>query len=105
MPKPFKNFKEQINILNNDEKLNIDNDSSYERLLYYLKKFNMQKVIDGYNKPFFQDNNRTKKYWHNVDSNMILDFFDFENNISNLLIKSILKIEVKLNTSYLLWNT
>lgn len=99
--KPFKTFSQQIKILNKDEKLNIRNEISKGKLHEYLKEYNMQKVIDGYNDPFLDDpNNRSNSFYRNsANSDMILAFFDFEFDLSNLLIKTILRIETRINTS------
>lgn len=100
--KPFKTFEQQIDILENKEGLIVSNRN---RLQNYLKEFNFQRVIDGYNDPFLENNDRRtnketlQKYSKNITSDLILDFFDCNIKSSNILIKEILRLENRLNTS------
>ena len=72
------------------------NDKS--KLLRYLQSFNYQNVINGYKKPFLI-NDYYKQYLPTVTSQMIIDLFNFNRIISNLLIGDLHAIEMKFSTA------
>lgn len=99
--KPFKTFEEQVNILEK-ENLIISNK---ERLINYLTEFNFQKVIDGSNNPFLEEHKRhtnnknQQEYIKDITSDDVLNFFDYNMQVSDILIKEILRFENRINTS------
>ena len=72
--------------------------SDKSKLLRYLQSFNYQNVINGYKKPFLI-NDYYKQYLHGATSQMIIDFFNFNRTISNLLIGDLHAIEMKFSTA------
>lgn len=91
---PFYNNEELISkLINKGLKIN---DKS--KLLWYLQSFNYQNVINGYKKPFLI-NDYYKEYLHSANSQMIIDFFNFNQTISNLLIGDLHAIEMKFSTA------
>lgn len=94
--KPFKTFEEQIELLKK-RKLKITDE---QELLKYLKNANYQRIINGYNDPFFVDFNRkTNEYRSEVDSSMIISLYEFDRKIATLVNIYLHKIEVKLSTA------
>lgn len=94
--KPFKSFEEQIKLLKS-KKLKIEKES---HLIWYLKKYNYQRIINGYNDPFFKGQNRKNDlYRDNVNSQMIIDFFNLDRSIANILNGTIHSVELTLNTA------
>ena len=91
---PFYNNEELISKLIN-KGLRISDKS---KLLWYLQSFNYQNVINGYKKPFLI-NDYYKEYLHSATSQMIIDFFNFNRTISNLLIGDLHAIEMKFSTA------
>lgn len=91
---PFYNNEELISKLIN-KGLRISDKS---KLLRYLQSFNYQNVINGYKKPFLI-NDYYKEYLHSATSQMIIDFFNFNRTISNLLIGDLHAIEMKFSTA------
>lgn len=88
--KPFKDFDSQIQLLA-DRNLNID---SKNNLREYLENYSYQRVINGYNDPFFLNyDRRTNWYEDTAKSSMILNLFDLDFYIKQLLWKYVIKIE------------
>lgn len=94
--KEFKTFDEQIFLLK--QKGLFINDE--EKLKWYLKSFNYQNIINGYNDFFMVNNDRkTNKYKNISNSNGIIELFNFDRYISKLLLGDIQNIERKISTS------
>lgn len=94
--KEFKTFDEQIFLLK-QKGLFIDDE---EKLKWYLKSFNYQNIINGYNDFFMINNDRkTNKYKNISNSNGIIELFNFDRYISKLLLGDIQNIERKISTS------
>ena len=94
--KEFKTFDEQIFFLK-QKGLFIDDE---EKLKWYLKSFNYQNIINGYNDFFMINNDRkTNKYKNISNSNGIIELFNFYRYISKLLLGDIQNIERKISTS------
>ena len=94
--KEFKTFDEQIFLLK--QKGLFINDE--EKLKWYLKSFNYQNIINGYNDFFMINNDRkTNKYKNISNSNGIIELFNFDRYISKLLLGDIQNIERKISTS------
>lgn len=94
--KEFKTFDEQIFLLK-QKGLYIDDE---EKLKWYLKSFNYQNIINGYNDFFMINNDRkTNKYKNISNSNGIIELFNFDRYISKLLLGDIQNIERKISTS------
>lgn len=91
---PFYTNEELINKLL-DKGLMINDEY---KLLTYLQSFNYQNVINGYKKPFLI-NDYYKQYLSGTTSQMIIDFFNLNRAISNLLIGDLHSIEMKFSTS------
>lgn len=88
--KPHKTIDEQIELLI-DRGLIITNKS---KIKTYLSMYNYQLIINGYNDPFMRDNNRrTNKYFFNSTSQSIIDFFNFDRTISNIVFSNVQSIE------------
>lgn len=88
--KPHKTIDEQIELLI-DRGLIITNKS---KIRTYLSMYNYQLIINGYNDPFMRDNNRqTNKYFFNSTSQSIIDFFNFDRTISNIIFSNVQSIE------------
>lgn len=94
--KKFRDLDEQILLLK--QKGLLIND--IEKLKWYLKSFNYQNFINGYNDFFMINNNRKiDKYKPKATSNGIIELFNFDRNISKLILGDIQNIERKIATS------
>lgn len=63
-------------------------------LSYYLKKYNYQNFVNGYNDLLFVNEQRiTNKYKENVSENELIAIFNFDRAISSIILNSILDIE------------
>ena len=90
----FYTFEELVEKLKR-EGLKINDQS---KLIWYLKSFNYQNVINWYNKPFLI-NDSYKQYLSCANSQMIINFFNFNRSISTLLIGDLHSIEMQLSSS------
>lgn len=88
MPKPFLSFQAQINFLETDKNLLIQ-DHDYARSM--LKQIGYFSLIGGYKLPF--KNPTTKKYKDGVRFEDIVALYYFDENLRELFLKYILKIE------------
>ena len=68
------------------------------KLLWYLKSYNYQNVINEYRKPFLTNHQRYQ-YLENANSQMIIDLFNFNRSISNILIGDLHSIEMQLSSA------
>lgn len=94
--KDFLTIDEQIELLKS-RGLNIDN---REKLSWYLKNYNYQNFINGYN-DFFMINNDRKREKYKVESTSegIITLFNFDRNISKYILSNIQNIERRLSSS------
>ena len=96
LKKPFKTFKEQVELLKN-RGLEIVNSSHLEN---NLKKYNYQIFINGYNDPFLSNfENRNSNYEAKCTDQMIKALFDFDRKLGNYLLHDILNFERILSTA------
>lgn len=91
----FLSYDEQIEYLKN-KNLKIANINS---LLEFLKTYGLQKLIYYYSVPFVKNNLICDSYENNVNSDMILNFFEFDRKIANLMFNYLNQIESKIATS------
>ena len=89
----FFTFLELVEKLKN-KGLKIVNES---KLIRYLEFYNYQNIINGYKKPFLADY-FYNKYLPNANSQMIINFFNFNRTISEILIGDIHSIEMRLSS-------
>ena len=96
MAKIFKNFDQQIQLLESMG-LTIDN---YDKLKWYLKAYNYQNIINGYNDFFMVNNDRKNNcYKQEATSNSIIELFNFDRSISTIILSSIQNIERMISTA------
>lgn len=88
MAKPFLTFEAQINYLENDKNLLIPN-HDYAKTM--LKRIGYFSLIGGYKVPF--KNPTTQKYKDGTRFEDIVALYDFDENLRELFLKYILKIE------------
>lgn len=94
--KNFKSIDEQIELLKS-KKLNINNE---DRLKWYLKSFNYQNFVNGYNDFFMELNNRkTNRYKIEANSEGLIELFNFDRTISKHILSTIQNIERKISTA------
>ena len=67
------------------------------KLINYFVKFNYQNVINGYKKPFLTEY-IYKEYLPTANSQMIIDFFNFNRTISKMIINDLHAIEMQLSS-------
>lgn len=93
--KEFKTFTQQVKLLES-KNFNVKNQS---RLLSYLKLYNYQIFINGYNDPFMKNFQRINDvYQDNVSEDSIIDLFNFDRTIRHILLSNIQNIERKFST-------
>ncbi|MGL4952000.1 MAG: Abi family protein [Mycoplasma sp.] len=96
MKKVFLNFDEQVDLLIS-RGLNVDDKS---KLVWYLKKFNYENFINGYNDIFLVEKKRKlNKYRSEVNSSMLISLFNFDRRIASYILGEILSIERMLATT------
>lgn len=96
--KPFLTIKEQIKHLIQNRNLTVNNSKKLE---FYLSNYNFQNIINGYNDPFMKGFRRANnQFLDNVNQDSIIELFNFDRSISNLLLSNIQNIERKFNTSF-----
>lgn len=96
MKKKFMSFLEQISILR-ARGLNI---LDANKLIWYLKAYNYQNLINGYNDLFMKNEDRKiNKYKDIATSEGIIELFNFDRNISKVILSSIQNIERMLSTA------
>ncbi len=78
-----------------DKHLKIDDPNLLKETLF---NYNYNTVIQGYSDIFFVDKNK-KEYDSLASSNQIIEFYHFDINFANHLLRYILQIEKKLNTN------
>lgn len=88
MPKPFLSFEEQIHYLETDKNLRIP-DHEYAKIM--LKRIGYFSLIGGYKIPF--KNPTTRKYQDGTRFEDIVALYHFDENLRELFLKYILKIE------------
>ena len=105
MDKPFKTFKEQVEILNggNGGKLRVKTD---DETIYYLMRYNYYSIINFYKEPFLRGKNSKGEdvYKSNVSFNHLKALHDFDKNLRMEFLKCSEKIElsIKNKIAYLL---
>lgn len=96
-PKPFLKINEQINLLAT-RGLNIVNRN---RLIKYIKNYNYQNFVNGYNDLLFINEDRKfNKYKNDVNSNDLIEIFNFDRWIGFMILSNILNIE-RMISSYI----
>lgn len=96
MSKKFKTFEEQINLLIANGLTVINKD----KLKWYLKSYNYQNIINGYNDFFMLNNDRkSNRYKKESNSDAIIELFNFDRSISKTILSSIQNIERMLSTA------
>lgn len=88
MPKPFLSFEAQIHYLETDKNLRIP-DHEYAKTM--LKRIGYFSLIGGYKLPF--KNPTTQKYQDGTRFEDIVALYHFDENLRELFLKYILKIE------------
>ena len=95
MKKNFKNFSSQIKLLE-DRGLLI---KSHSVLTTFLKTYNYEHCINGYNDPFFHAFDRkTNKYQIKSSSEQIIEFFMFDEDLKKIFMHDLLLFEQKFST-------
>ncbi|MDE6476611.1 MAG: Abi family protein [Mycoplasmoidaceae bacterium] len=97
--KTFKDFNEQITLLQS-RGLIFHNKVAKEKFKHYLRLFNYQNFVNGYNDFFMINNDRsTNTYKSTTNSEHIINLFNFDRNISSILLPTILSIERAFSTT------
>jgi len=95
MKKNFRNFDSQIKLLE-ERGLLIE---SYSKLTSFLKTYNYEHCINGYNDLFFRAFDRkTNKYQIESSSEQIIDFFTFDEDLKKIFMHDLLLFEQKFAT-------
>ncbi len=95
--KNFLTFEEQLDHLVNKRNFHI---SDRDKMNLYLKNYNYQNFINGYNDPFmkgFRRENNT--YLDEIDEKCIISLFNFDKMLASQILFFIQNIERKFNTS------
>lgn len=96
--KPFLSIDEQIKHLKENRNLKIINK---KKLKTYLSYYNFQNFINAYNDPFMMGFRRSNNLFiDGVNENAIIDLFNFDRTVSNLLLSNIQNIERMFNTAF-----
>ena len=90
----FFTYKELVNKLK-QKGLKIVDES---KLVHYIELYNYQNIVNGYKKPFLR-NEDYKEYLPNANSQMIINFFNFNRTISEILVGDLHSIEMWLSSS------
>lgn len=88
-------FNEQVNNL---KEKNLTINENKEELIDFLKIYGYERIINYYSKPFCEDFQKIKNYRNGVDSNAILKFIEFENEILYFILKILHELEMKFAT-------
>ncbi len=100
MDKPFKTFKEQIEILNggNGGKLRVKTD---DETIYYLMRYNYYSIINFYKEPFLRGKNSKGEdvYKSNVSFNHLKALHDFDKNLRILFFDVLTQLERAFKTA------
>ncbi|MBO6021678.1 Abi family protein [bacterium] len=65
-----------------------------------MSTYNYQNIINNFNEPFYQNKGfRSKKYLEYSNSQMIIDFFNFNRSISSIIINDLHTIEMRLSSA------
>lgn len=96
--KKFMTPNDQIKLLK-ERKLQIL-PASEGKLSWYIKSYNYQNFVNGYNDCLMKNFDRnSNEYRSDVNSDNLIDIFNFDRNICTLLLTNIQNIERMLNTS------
>jgi len=93
MTKPFLTYQQQLDKLENEKGLLIPDRNIAEQ---YLKRIGYFALIGGYKKPF--KNSTTRKYKDNTTFNEIVALYRFDENMRELFLKYMLRIERHIRT-------
>ena len=100
MDKPFKTFKEQVEILNggNGGKLRVKTD---DETIYYLMRYNYYSIINFYKEPFLRGKNSKGEdvYKSNVSFNHLKALHDFDKNLRILFFDVLTQLERAFKTA------
>lgn len=92
----FLSIDEQISLLQDERHLEIP---SKNRFSYYLKSYNFENIIKRYDRFFLLEKQSGYKYQKGVTSEDIIDIFNFDRAISQMILPNLLNIERKLATA------
>ena len=95
MDKPFKTFKEQVEILNgeNGDKLRVKTD---DETIYYLMRYNYYSIINFYREPFLKGNDIYKL---GVHFNHLKALYDFDKSLRMLFFNVLTQLERAFKTA------
>ena len=97
--KPFLTFEEQLAHLLKNRKLNVKKENS-NKLLAYLKCYNYQNFINGYNDPFMKGfRRRNNQYIESVTEQSIIELFNYDRWLSKTVLSNIQNFERRFNTA------
>jgi abortive infection bacteriophage resistance protein len=97
--KVFTTFDEQMQILE-ERKLNFSNLKEKDKMRNYLVKFGYRNLITEYSSHFMISFDlNMKQYTQNVYASHIMNLFELDINISEILLSKIFEIERRLSTS------
>ena len=100
MDKPFKTFKEQVEILNgeNGGKLRVKTD---EKTIYCLMRYNYYSIINFYKEPFIKgkDLNGNDIYKSGVHFNHLKALYDFDKSLRMLFFDVLTQLERAFKTA------
>lgn len=93
--KNFLTSDEHIDLLKK-RGMNITNENTLKE---YLTKFNYQNFVNGYNDLLFKvTNNRNNVYHPKINSNDLINIFNFSKEISSFILKNILIFEEQISS-------
>jgi abortive infection bacteriophage resistance protein len=93
IPKPFLSYQQQLDKLADEKNLTVSDRGYAERM---LRQYSYFALIGGYKEPF--KNLTTKKYKDGTRFEEIVALYEFDENLRELLLKYILKIELKMKS-------
>ena len=101
MDKPFKTFKEQVEILNgeNGDKLRVKTD---DETIYCLMRYNYYSIINFYKEPFLKgkDLKGNDIYKLGVHFNHLKALYDFDKSLRMLFFDVLTQLERAFSTVY-----
>lgn len=92
--KKFLTYDEQIERLEKTRKLKI---VDRKKFLLYLKKYNYENFVNCYSK--YLINKDTREFIEGVTSNTLISIFEYDRNISSILLPTILELERHITTT------
>ena len=106
-PKPFKTWKQQLDILNkwgNNFIKNNKNKEEKKKILEYLRNYNFQVCVDAFTPLLWQNfedgiNEINPKFIKDFKFNDLVELFDLDNSLKNIINNKLQDLEKRLRTA------